>query len=489
MSNLHKLLDFVKQTTALSQINGLLGWDQETMMPKGSIEQRAQWMGHLSATLHERKTDPRIGEWLDLIDFENLTEFESSQIWHIRRDYNRALKIPIDFASYLAITTSKSQSIWAEARSKDDFSIFLPIFEEVLNLKRKEASFLSSTGFYDSLLDDFEPGTNSQDLESIFNRMRPRLIAIREKALISDEMPKVIGLFPKKLQLQLSRKLALAFGYDFDRGRLDLAVHPFSSGSGNDVRITTRVSEEDPFNCLYSTIHEVGHATYEQKINRDFLFTPLGSGVSMGVHESQSRIYENQIGRSRAFTKFLFEEMCGLFGDFGIKNAEDFYKCVNGVRNGFIRTEADEVQYNLHIMLRFELEKALINGDLKAVDLEAAWNDAFQRDFGYPVDKASNGVLQDVHWSVGLFGYFPTYSLGNIYAGCLNKAMRADLPNLDASFEQGNVDYATNWLKENIQKYGGLRKPKETIAYAIRGKPDEEPLLQYLEEKFGDINS
>ena len=185
----------------------------------------------------------------------------------------------------MAIATSKSQGVWAEARSKDDFSVFLPILEEVLNLKRQEARLLSSTTLYDSLLNDFEPEMNSQDLESIFNRMRPRLISIREKALISDEVPIVIGRFPKKLQLQLSRKLALAFGYDFDRGRLDLAVHPFSSGSGNDVRITTRVSEKDPFNCLYSTIHEVGHATYEQNINKDFLFTPLGSGVSMGVHE------------------------------------------------------------------------------------------------------------------------------------------------------------------------------------------------------------
>ena len=489
MTNLLKLFNFVKQTTALGQINGFLGWDQETMMSRGSIEQRAQWMGHLSATLHERKIDPRIGEWLDTIDSENLTEVEISQIRHISRDYNRALKIPIDFASSLAIATSKSQGVWAEARSKDDFSVFLPILEEVLNLKRQEARLLSSTTLYDSLLNDFEPEMNSQDLESIFKRMRPRLISIREKALISDEVPKVIGRFPKKLQLQLSRKLALAFGYDFDRGRLDLAVHPFSSGSGNDVRITTRVSENDPFNCLYSTIHEVGHATYEQNINKDFLFTPLGSGVSMGVHESQSRIYENQIGRSRAFTKFLYGEMLSLFGDFGIKNADDFYKSVNGIRNGFIRTEADEVQYNLHIMLRFELEKALINDDLRAEDLESAWNEAFLRDFGYPVDNASNGVLQDVHWSVGLFGYFPTYSLGNIYAGCLNKAMRADLPDLDHAFEHGNVNDATDWLKENVQKYGGLRKPEATISHAIGGQPDEEPLLQYLEEKFGDINS
>ena len=489
MSSVSTLFSYFEQTTALNQIHGFLGWDQETMMPKGSIEQRSEWMGHLSATIHERKIDPRIAEWIALVDDKNLTELEASKLRHIKRDYDRAIKIPTSFASALAITTSKSQDVWAQARSKNNFAEFLPILEEVVKLKRQEAMLLSSTALYDSLLDDFEPEMSAQKLENIFKKMRPRLIAIREESLKLGNVPELVGNFPKNIQMQLSKKVAEIFGYDFDRGRIDLAIHPFSSGSGDDVRITTRISETDPFNCLYSTIHEVGHATYEQNINNDFLFTPLGSGVSMGVHESQSRIYENQIGRSRSFTRFLFGEMKSLFGEFGIKDAEDFYRSVNGLRRGFIRTEADEVQYNLHIMLRFELEKALINDDLKVKDLEVAWNDYFKRDFGYSIDQASNGVLQDVHWSVGLFGYFPTYSLGNIYAGCLNKAMRKDLPKIDDEFENGNVSDAVNWLKENVQKYGGLRTPEATISLATGAKPDEEPLLQYLEEKFGDINS
>jgi carboxypeptidase Taq len=317
--------------------------------------------------------------------------------------------------------------------------------------------------------------------------MRPRLVTIRDTALSGKPAPSLEGIFLKDLQMSLSKKIAGLFGYDFNRGGLDLAVHPFSSGSGDDVRITTRVEEKDPFNCLYSTIHEVGHATYEQNINNDYLLTPLGSGVSMGVHESQSRIYENQIGRSQAFTQFLFHEMLKVFGDFGIKSAGEFYRCVNAIKKGYIRTEADEVQYNLHIMLRYELEQALINGSLEVKDLEVAWNDSFQRDFGYSIDKPSNGVLQDVHWSVGLFGYFPTYSLGNVYAGCLEKVMRRELPDLDTDFLNGNVQRATNWLGDNLQRYGGLRDPELTISHATNEIPNEEPLLNYLEKKFSSL--
>ena len=207
----------------------------------------------------------------------------------------------------------------------------------------------------------------------------------------------------------------------------------------------------------------------------------------MGVHESQSRIYENQIGRSKAFTQFLFHEMLDIFGEFGIKSADEFYRCVNAVKKGYIRTEADEIQYNLHIMLRYELEQALINGSLEVKDLEVAWNDMFKRDFGYAVDRPSNGVLQDVHWSVGLFGYFPTYSLGNIYAGCLEKAIQSELPDLNLEYSKGNVKRATTWLRENLQMYGGLRDPEQTISFATGEMPNEEPLLNYLDKKFNDL--
>jgi carboxypeptidase Taq len=263
-------------------------------------------------------------------------------------------------------------------------------------------------------------------------------------------------------------------------------VHPFSSGSGQDVRITSRVSETDPFNCFYSTIHEVGHACYEQGIDPDYLLTPLGTGVSMGVHESQSRIYENQLGRSAAFTGWLHGQMVARFGDFGIPRSH-FEATVNRVQSGYIRTEADEVHYNLHIMMRFDLEHALIRGDLAVADLEAAWNDRFHADFGVIVDKPSNGMLQDVHWSVGLFGYFPTYSLGNVYAGCLYQAMQAAVPGLDGDLAQGNTAAATGWLRTNLQTHGGLYDPREVITRACGFAPHEGPLLDYLEAKFRRI--
>ena len=487
MSEFSNLIDFIKGTIALGQISGSLSWDQETMMASGSIEQRSQWMGHLQTTIHERKIDPRISDWLNAIDPQTLNQDDAAQVKHISRDFNRSVRIPADLASAIAITTSRSQLIWAQSRSDENFKSFVPVLSEVVNLKRREAEALSSSNLYDALLNDFEPGMTTKKLDKIFEKMRPRLISVRDKALGGAPTPRIEGLFSKDLQLSLSNKIADLFGYDFNRGRLDLAVHPFSSGSGDDVRITTRVIENDPFNCLYSTIHEVGHATYEQNINHDYSLTPLGAGVSMGVHESQSRMYENQIGRSKAFTQFLFHEMLDIFGEFGIKSADEFYRCVNAVRKGYIRTEADEIQYNLHIMLRYELEQALINGSLEVKDLEVAWNDMFKRDFGYAVDRPSNGVLQDVHWSVGLFGYFPTYSLGNIYAGCLEKAIRSELPDLNLEYSKGNVKRATTWLRENLQMYGGLRDPEQTISFATGEMPNEEPLLNYLDKKFNDL--
>jgi len=309
---------------------------------------------------------------------------------------------------------------------------------------------------------------------------------LRVEVLEQPPGPAVAGTCDAQGQMALSEKLALAFGYDIEHGRIDKAVHPFSSGSGLDVRITTRTTE-DPFNCFYSTIHEVGHAAYEQGIDRAYLLTPLGSGVSMGVHESQSRIYENQLGRSRAFTGWLFGQMRDQFGDFGIADEDSFYRAVNRVANGFIRTEADEVQYNLHVMLRFDLERALISGDLAVADLEAAWNDRFKADFGYAVDRPSNGVLQDVHWSEGLFGYFPTYSLGNVYAGCLYQALRAEVPRFESDLERGDTSTATDWLRENLQRHGGLYEPRDAITRATGQPPSEAPLLDYLETKFGGL--
>ena len=301
-------------------------------------------------------------------------------------------------------------------------------------------------------------------------------------------MPKgASGHFAGDDQMQLARDVATAYGYDWSRGRLDLAVHPFSSGSGSDSRITTRVVETDPFNCLYSTIHEVGHSSYELNIDPAYALTPVGRGVSMGVHESQSRIYENQIGRSRAFTGWLFGQMQARFGNAGTPDAETFYGAVNRVQSGYIRTEADEVHYNLHVMMRFDLERALVSGDLVVPDLEAAWNDRFVADFGVAVDRPSNGMLQDVHWSCGLFGYFPTYTLGNLYAGCLYAALRAAVPDLDNQLAVGDTSGATRWLQANVQQHGGRYAPRDLITRATGQGPTEGPFLDYLERKFGAL--
>ncbi len=480
------LLDFERETQALAQVAGRLGWDQETMMPDGAVEQRAEEHGAMASVLHARRIDPRIGGWLAAAVAEDAVA--EAQLRHIRRSFTRTAKVPAQLASAIARETSRAHRIWAQARADENVAAFLPALEKVLALKREEAQAIAGDADpYNAMLDDYEPGATAVQLSAMFGAMRPRLVALRDEIRGQGPAPILQGTFPEAGQMTLTKELALAFGYDLNNGRIDKAIHPFSSGSGLDVRITTRTNPNDPFNCFYSTIHEVGHACYEQNIDRTYLLTPLGGGVSMGVHESQSRIFENQLGRSRAFAGWLYGRMRDTFGDIGIASEDDFFACVNRVADGYIRTESDEVQYNLHVLLRFDLEQALVRGDLAVADLEAAWNDRFASDFGFAVDKPSNGVLQDVHWSEGLFGYFPTYSLGNVYAGCLHTALRNTVPNLDDHLARGDTSPATVWLRENVQQHGGLFQPREVIARASGATPSEAPLLDYLEAKFGAI--
>jgi carboxypeptidase Taq len=484
MTAYDRLMAFQRQTEALALVAERLGWDQETVMPRGAAEQRSEELAAMEGILHARRSDPRLADWL--AEASPPDAAGQAQLRLIRRAFDRATRVPADLAQELARVTSMAQGIWAEARAADGVAAFLPTLAEVIALRQQEAQALARGGdAYDALLDDYEPGATAAGIAAMFDRMRPRLVALRAAVLGAAQQPAPLGgHFPEAAQLRLARDLATAFGYDWTRGRIDLAVHPFSSGSASDSRITTRVVESEPFNCIYSTIHEVGHSSYELGIDPDYALTPLGRGVSMGVHESQSRIYENQLGRSAAFTGWMFGQMRERFGDFGIATPEAFYATVNRVSPGYIRTEADEVQYNLHIMMRFDLERALVAGDLAVADLEAAWNDRFLADFGVAVDRPSQGMLQDVHWSVGLFGYFPTYTLGNVYAGCLHQALRADLPDLDAELARGDTSAATGWLRERLQRHGGLHTPRETVTRACGFEPTEGPLLDYLEAKF-----
>lgn len=488
MTNNHaydQLMAYQRQTEALSLVAERLGWDQETMMPRGGADQRGEEMAAMEGVLHARRTDPRIADWLEAADPAD--DEGKAQLRLIRRSFVRATKVPSDLAQKLAQVTSVAQGVWAEARANDRVEDFLPTLQEVIDLRRQEAACLAQGGdLYDALLDDYEPGATAESIGAMFGRMRPRLVALREAVLGKPAPAALTGRFGEAGQMRLARDLASSFGYDWTRGRLDLAVHPFSSGSASDSRITTRVVETEPFNCIYSTIHEVGHSSYELNIDPDYKLTPLGRGVSMGVHESQSRIYENQIGRGRGFTSYLYGEMKDRF-DMNLPDATAFYKAVNRVQAGYIRTESDEVHYNLHIMMRFDLERALVRGDLGVEDMEAAWNDRFFKDFGVQVDRPSHGMLQDVHWSVGLFGYFPTYTLGNVYAGCLWQALNAAVPGLEAQLAKGETAEAVEWLRENLQRHGGLRSPRETIAKACGFEPSEGPLLDYLEAKFGAL--
>ena len=483
---LRDLMAHQRQTEILAGVAGRLGWDQETMMPRGAAEQRGEEMAAMEGILHARRTDPRIGAWLEAADPAH--DVERAFVRHIRRSYDRMTKVPADLAQEIARVTSTAQGIWAEARASEKVTDFLPTLERVIGLKRQEAACLAQGGdLYDALIDDYEPGADAASLGAMFGRMRPRLVALRGAVLEKPAPQPLAGHFPQDRQLALSREVATAYGYDWNRGRIDLAVHPFSSGGGNDSRITTRVVESDPFNCIYSTIHEVGHSSYELNIAQDYLLTPLGAGVSMGVHESQSRIYENQIGRGRGLTAWLYGRMRATFGDFGVAGPEAFYKAVNRVQPGFIRTEADEVHYNLHIMMRFDLERALVRGDLAVADLEAAWNDRFAADFGVAVDRPRHGMLQDVHWSCGLYGYFPTYTLGNVYAGCLWQALTAAVPGVEEQLARGDTLAAVGWLQDRLQRHGGLRTPAETIRAACGFAPTEGPLLDYLDAKFGAL--
>ncbi|MBK5925804.1 carboxypeptidase M32 [Rhodobaculum claviforme] len=489
MTAFDDLMAHQRDTEALGQILGRLHWDQEAMMPRGASVQRSEEIAALTAVLHARRTDPRMADWL--AQAEAPDDAGAAALRLIARAHARATRVPGRLASEIARATSIAQGVWAEARARDEPALFLPSLAEVLDLKREEAAALAQgtdTAPYDVLIDDFEPGATAQGIGAIFDRMRPRLVALRAAVIDAPHQPPTLrGHFDRTAQMRLAREMAGVFGYDFAHGRIDEVVHPFCSGGGQDVRITTRTAEDDPFNCLYSTIHETGHAAYEQSIAPEYRLTPLGHGASMGVHESQARMYENQLGRSRAFCGWLHDRMTAEFGDLGLGGADGFYGAVNRINPGHIRTEADEVQYNLHIMLRFDLERALVAGDLAVADLECAWNDRFEADFGYGVPRASLGMLQDVHWSLGLFGYFPTYALGNVYAGCLHAALLRDVPDLDTHLGAGDPGPATDWLRTHLQVHGGLRTAGDTIRHAIGTDPDEGPLLDYLEAKFSAL--
>ncbi|MEO1000986.1 MAG: carboxypeptidase M32 [Pseudomonadota bacterium] len=482
------LLAHHARIAALDRVSGLLSWDQEVMMPPKGAEARAEEAGALAAVLHGLRTDPRIGEWLAAVPEETLDATGRANLRLARRDFARATRVPPDLAEEIARTTARGQGVWAAARRAGRFADFAPTLAHILRLKRVEADCLADGDApYDALLDAFEPGAEAPDIAAIFDRLRPGLVALRDRIAGSDVTPPTLaGPFPAAAQMAASQDLAACFHYDFEAGRLDLSVHPFTSGDRADTRITTRVGAADPLECLFATVHEVGHALYGQGLPTALAGQPAGADAGMGIHESQSRFFENQAGRAAAFTPVLWQIMERHFGTMGLAGPEALHAAVNAVHPGFIRTEADEVHYNLHIMLRFDLERALFAGDLEVADLPEAWDKRFEADFGVAVPDAARGVLQDVHWSVGLFGYFPTYALGNIYAACLDRALRRDV-DLDACLGAGDLAPVVGWMREKVHARARHLMPTELIAEATGAPPSEAPLLAYLEAKYGAL--
>lgn len=484
------LTEQLRRISAMERVSGLLAWDQETQMPRSGAAQRAEEAGAVARAQHALEADPALAEAADAAEAAGPDARTAVQIAEARRIHDRATKVPAGLSAELAATAAEAQGVWQAARAARRFADFAPALAQLVRLKRAEAACLAAEGFsaYDALLDDHEPGMTEAATAAMFGALRPGLVELRGRiAAAAVEVPQVTGHFPKEKQIALSRRIASALGCDWDAGRIDLAVHPSCSGRFGDVRITTRIDEADPLGSIYSTIHEMGHALYEQGLDPETALTPAGAHASMGVHESQSRLYENQIGRSRAFAEWLYPEMVAAFGDPGVAGPEALHRAVNRVETGFIRTEADEVHYNLHVMLRFDLERALIGGALDVGDLEAAWDDRFEADFGLRPPNAALGALQDVHWSLGAFGYFPTYTLGNIYAAALDRALRADVPDFDLRVAAGDFAAALDWLRPRIHRRGRMLPPARLIAEAAGGAATPEGLVAALGAKFGPL--
>ncbi|MCE9608077.1 MAG: carboxypeptidase M32 [Planctomycetia bacterium] len=489
-----ELTRHVRQTSLLGSIEAVLGWDERCMMPAAGTDQRAEQITLLSGIIHERLTDPRVGDWLEQLKDSPLGADPYSEagatLRQIRRQYEKRTKLPKTLVEELAHTAVVGQHTWQEARKNDDFASFAPLLEKMVHLKRQQAEALGYAEVpYDALLDEFEQGELTSRLTKILGALRDELVPLVAQVRESGRAPD-IGLlersYPVDLQRSFGRSAAQKVGFDFHRGRLDVTAHPFCTGLGpNDCRITTRYDENFFNGGFFGILHEAGHGIYDQGLRADQYGLPLGEAVSMGIHESQSRMWEIMVGRGLPFWKYLYGSARQTFKTAlaGVPLGR-FYGAINDVRPSLIRVEADEFTYNLHILIRFELEQALISGDLQVVDLPSAWNEKYRDYLGIQVPSNADGVLQDIHWSAGLFGYFPTYSLGNLYAAQFYEQADKDLGGLDAQFERGDFQHLGKWLKTKIHTHG-QRYTAAELAERITGKPlSHEPLLKHLRSKY-----
>jgi carboxypeptidase Taq len=488
----------LRETAVLASAGSVLSWDQETQLPLQGSSLRADQLAALSGIVHERRIRPQVQEWLAAAETDALLMSDplaAANLAEIRREHDRAMKLPASLVRELAQTAALAQRAWRDSREASDFANFAPWLEKTLELSRAKAQCYrpGEPHAYDALLDEYEPGATAEPLERVFRELRDRLAPLIASIAERGPVPpgRLDGLsIPVPLQMDFSRRVAERIGFEFQAGRLDISTHPFCEGIGpGDTRLTTRFREDQFLDALSSTMHEAGHGMYEQGLPKEAHFgEPLGEAASLGMHESQSRLWENMVGRSRAFWAWALPEARSAFGsDLGGADIDDAFRASNRVEPGLIRVDSDEATYNLHVMLRFDLERALLSGDLQVADLPGAWNERILRDLGLIVPDDRRGCLQDIHWSMGAIGYFPTYTLGNLYAAQLWEAVRRDQPDLDEAMTRGEFGGLLSWLRDKIHHHGRRHSAMELCERATGATLSAEPFFRYLEGKLGPL--
>ena len=493
---LNQLKTLLAEISDLGQVAGLLGWDQQVNMPPGAAEARGNQMGTLQKLIHQKSITPSIGQLIDDLstavkDLDPDSD-DARLIKVAKRDYENAVKVPPEFTEKFAKITAMAHGAWTEARETHDFSKFQPHLEEILALTHEYADFFAPFDHpYDPMLDQFEPGMKTAEVKAIFDALRPQQVklikAIADRPQVDDSF--LYKPYDEQKQWDFGVDVITQYGYDWQRGRQDKSVHPFTANFGRtDVRITTRIST-DYFNTgLFSTLHECGHGLYELGSMPNYERSPLAGGASLAVHESQSRMYENLIGRSMPFWEYYYPKLQELFrSQLDNIDLQTFYKGINKVEPSLIRVEADEATYNLHIMLRLEIEISLMEGKLEVRDLPEVWNDKMEEYLGIVPPTDTEGVLQDIHWSFGGIGYFSTYALGNLISAQLWEKMLADMPDMLDQIRKGSFADLLQWLVENIHQHGRKFEPQELVQRVTGSQIDAAPYMRYLNTKYSDI--
>ena len=492
-----------REASTLTSVGSLLGWDQETYMPDRAAPARAEQSALIARLTHERRTSPRVGDLLAACESDkSLDENARANVRELRRDYDHATKLPADLVAELAKTASESQQVWKEARQKSDFAMFRPALEKMMTLSRRKAECYGVRGggeLYDALMEEYEPGANAREIEAILTPLRAELAGLiravgektgkRGKGAVKIDTRCLGERIEPAAQHEFGQRVLKAMGFELDAGRLDTTTHPFCSGiAPGDTRLTTRYRDERFTDALYGTMHEGGHGLYEQGLPKESKDgasgTPLAEAVSLGIHESQSRMWENFVGRSRDFWKWALPLLRKHVGKkFAKYDVDQFYAATNTVTPSLIRVEADEGTYNMHVMIRFEIERALINGAVAPRNVPELWNQKYKEYLGVDVPDDRRGCLQDVHWSFGLVGYFPTYTLGNLYAAQLWETILKDMPDLPKRIAKGDMVPLRDWLRTKIHRHGRKYRASE-LCERVTGRPLESgPLLRHLRAK------